>query len=498
MIAIAFRFPAGRFHATVWGRHVNEGVPEWPPSPWRILRALIAVWKRYLPEVSEGSIRAVLAALAKPPYFHLPPAVHAHTRQFMPLGGEWSDRTLVFDSFVALANAAPVVAVWPEASLAEPQRDALKVLLERLPYLGRAESWCAAEMMDGWSMSRGIPEWVDARTGEVLEADCRPLADGEDPADYYEAIQVLVADGFNGSRPLDWAAGEPNPLCVETGRLRAERRDPSRPPGSRWVRYARRKDALAVDPIPPLRRRESTSQPTVVRYALDGPVLPLLTDTVRFAELARRAALSKFGGPEKRKSAILSGRAPDGSRLQGHQHAHYLPTDEEGYGRLTHLTIYAPAGFDEEHQRALGALRVLNPGDGGPETQLLLLGFGGPADFTGRGLREGTTWQSATPFILSRHPKRNAKDQPEDQLRLELRRRGLPEPTRVDPLPVCRTGGYPTRWLAFRRYRSCGPDPAVGLGFGFRVEFPRPVAGPLVLGYGCHFGLGLFVPDLTR
>ncbi len=31
MIEIAFRFTAGRYHATPWGRHVNEGVPEWPP-----------------------------------------------------------------------------------------------------------------------------------------------------------------------------------------------------------------------------------------------------------------------------------------------------------------------------------------------------------------------------------------------------------------------------------------------------------------------------------
>jgi CRISPR-associated protein Csb2 len=26
------------------------------------------------------------------------------------------------------------------------------------------------------------------------------------------------------------------------------------------------------------------------------------------------------------------------------------------------------------------------------------------------------------------------------------------------------------------------------------IEFAEPVAGPLCLGYGCHVGLGLFVP----
>ena len=46
MIAIKLRFLAGRFHATPWGRHVNEGVVEWPPSPWRLLRALAATFYR--------------------------------------------------------------------------------------------------------------------------------------------------------------------------------------------------------------------------------------------------------------------------------------------------------------------------------------------------------------------------------------------------------------------------------------------------------------------
>ena len=39
---LVFRFPAGHYHATPWGNHVNEGLIEWPPSPWRVVRALLA------------------------------------------------------------------------------------------------------------------------------------------------------------------------------------------------------------------------------------------------------------------------------------------------------------------------------------------------------------------------------------------------------------------------------------------------------------------------
>ena len=63
MTVLELRFPAGRYHATPWGRHVNEGAVEWPPSPWRIVRALIATWYLKAREISEGTIRALADAL---------------------------------------------------------------------------------------------------------------------------------------------------------------------------------------------------------------------------------------------------------------------------------------------------------------------------------------------------------------------------------------------------------------------------------------------------
>jgi CRISPR-associated protein Csb2 len=42
MPTLLLRFPSRRYHGTPWGHHVNEGQIEWPPSPWRLLRALLA------------------------------------------------------------------------------------------------------------------------------------------------------------------------------------------------------------------------------------------------------------------------------------------------------------------------------------------------------------------------------------------------------------------------------------------------------------------------
>src|SRR5262245_13878742 len=107
VVSLAIRFPAGRFHATPWGHHVNEGLPEWPPSPWRLLRAFVATWKRKLS--GESSVQThlppVLAELAKhKPAFVLPPATLGHTRHFMPLKLlDPGDRTKVFDAFVSVS-----------------------------------------------------------------------------------------------------------------------------------------------------------------------------------------------------------------------------------------------------------------------------------------------------------------------------------------------------------------------------------------------------------
>ncbi len=125
-VSVALTFPAGRFHATPWGHHVNEALPEWPPSPWRFLRALVAVWKRKLPHLPPETVEGVLSELAKTsPTFHLPPATLGHTRHYMPLDStDENKRTKVFDAFVSLAHDAEVVFHWTDAKLTDATADA--------------------------------------------------------------------------------------------------------------------------------------------------------------------------------------------------------------------------------------------------------------------------------------------------------------------------------------------------------------------------------------
>src|SRR5438105_10319638 len=98
----------------------------------------------------------------------------------------------------------------------------------------------------------------------------------------------------------------------------------SDPPGSRWVNYARPADCFA----PKLVGRNDAPVPladfTTARFALDGTVLPLVTDTLPLAEgvrmeLMRRCAnvLRQRGvEPDRVRLAercpAVVGKTPDG------------------------------------------------------------------------------------------------------------------------------------------------------------------------------------------
>ena len=323
-----------------------------------------------------------------------------------------------------------------------------------------------------------------------------------------EPVRILTADPESWD---DWhykTRGRPDPpwnLLAETADLHAERW--SDPPGSRWLVYARPANAFAGKAATQHTLRK-TSRITVIRYALDATVLPLVQETLSLGELARQRLQGIYGRKYSgAASAIFSGKTSDGTPLRDHRHAFYLPTDEDNDGRLDHLTIYARGptnldgqdpGFEETELHALDGFRWLRQVGGKPDLQLVLLGVGSRDDWTDTPLfGHSRRWRSATPFVPPRHHKTRGqkREMPVEQLQDELRRRGFPTPVAVHGLLRCELEGRSIRWIEFRRERLFGGGSrGQGFGYGFVIEFAEPVSGPLCFGYGCHFGLGLFTP----
>src|SRR5665213_2884025 len=254
-VSVALSFSAGRFHATPWGHHVNEALPEWPPSPWRLLRALVAVWKRKLPHLPLETVEVVMSELAKTcPAFHLPPATLGHTRHWMPLDStDESKRTKVFDAFVSLAPDAEIVFHWADANLTDG-RATLALLLSQLGYFGRAESWCAARLLSEF---------------DAKKINCSPGT----TAAKQESVRVLTADPatWNSWSFTDKKIVRPDPawnLLAETSDLHLERWSDS--PGSKWAAYARRADCFAPRPAPRVvSPGDAKTDFIVARYVLD-------------------------------------------------------------------------------------------------------------------------------------------------------------------------------------------------------------------------------------
>ena len=293
-------------------------------------------------------------------------------------------------------------------------------------------------------------------------------------------------------------------LQADTGDLRKQ--GWSLPPGTRAVDYRRPRSKAAV---PATLGARTSDPPTVARFCLASEVPPRLTDAFPVADRIRDALLSRSSA-----APVFNGRDEEGRRDEGHRHAFILPEAEGRHGRITHVTVYASMGFDAQARDGLETLsRVW--GRGGYDSQLVLLGVGHPVDFAGLDSSAGqctllatsTVWISRTPFIPTRHPKTYRDGRPkhdgqgcqigsaEHDLRRLLLEGKFPEPTQIRPVSHTMLGGKATRWLDFRTTGRRG-DGRRGsrFGFGYELTFAEPVSGPIALGYGAHFGLGVFAP----
>jgi CRISPR-associated protein Csb2 len=446
MIGLAIRFAARRYHATPWGVHVNEAAVEWPPSPWRLLRALASSWYRTAPELSREQVVEVLDALAAPPRYQLAPAVPAHTRHYMPDRDHRRDvrlsQNLVFDTFLRLTGDEPVTVAW-DAELPDAALSVLSRLAAGVTYLGRSESWCDVELV----------------RGELGDLDVGPL--GERAVERDQEIVRLLAP----QRPLDLAALEVTTADLQGARSR--RRDP---PGAHWLRYTR---PIGWSRPRPRRRPERLSEPVVahaVLWALEGVAgpAPLLTEVEDLVRAARCAA-----GLAQR---------PDGGRL------HWLafPSDPNARpSRIDRLMLWAESGLTERDLERTCRLAAFSLPGASSEQVPLLLGYGEAGELgrtvSRRVFGPGRRWRSVTPVAPWHRVRLDGPAAPGADP-AELVAAALPRHVGTPVVTGLAEGPGRLRWLEFRR----------GAALGARLEFAEAVTGPMVAD-GSLPGFGLFL-----
>jgi CRISPR-associated protein Csb2 len=469
-VTVAIRFPLGRYHATPWDHSVNEGVVEWPPAPWRLLRALVATWYTRWPDLPAPVLDGLLEALGEPPSYQAPSVSPGHTRHYLPdldhKKGETGNTDLTLDPYLRVNRDDELLVHW-DVELTDEQRGTLAKLVELMPYLGRAESVCQARVLD-----------TDAAPDEHW---WRPMTGGA------QLVRLLAP-----RRPVSRPA-----LELTTVEMRRQRR--TVPPGAVWVTYG----CAAADHSSgePSRAVSSDLTPvTAVRFAVASRAPLMATYGVLLADVARRRVIRQLnGGP---REVLGHQRA-----TTDHQHAHWLPVPDPEYGAVKTFMAWVPAGLAAADVAAIAGsdLRRLSGrlgGDDGYEVKKLpmvdlLLQAAGPVETVAPELcGPARRWRSLTPYLPVRHRKRETLD---DYVRVDVSReltyRGR-DPQHVTVRRASADEGLPDRWSrSFRRYRITERMSFARPGLGLRLTFPELVGGPLALGQLSHFGFGLFVPD---
>ncbi|MCA9529700.1 MAG: type I-U CRISPR-associated protein Cas5/Cas6 [Myxococcales bacterium] len=508
-------FPLGRFHATPWRSNPFDTDGEWPPSPWRLVRSVIARWYQWNRETGDGddaTLADLVKALSSSSFaFYLPPTARpgAVLRQYQPIGFGWQPgsrtkneqgrtvkipgmkshaRSLVQDSFWAVPVDEPILWFIDGAEWTPDLVDVLDRCLERVTWFGRADSYSTIRRR---------------RDGQGVEPNCSLSREGS-----VEAVPVLCPTADALRADLERVTDDPKLIAASV------------PPGAEW------RFALPPKRTPlhaPVIRRGTRDRTPVVQFAVSCAVAPetrvlcRLTKTLR--DRAVRCLTADYEGrsvswsrAERRtrdELTLFVGKNADGQPLRGRRHAQFAVCIEDG--APTRIVVRRATdphaatevdGLDEREVAALlrAASQPLTWTTAGsqvpawsvslvpltPETPL-------PAGFDAS---TAQTWRSVTPFVPTRHRLRRgierAGEDVASQVRRELALRGWP----VDGLVVEEAG--PPRWTAVHvpsgksRQRAFIGD---RMGFDLRLRFRTPVRGPIVLGQSSTFGVGLFAPE---
>jgi CRISPR-associated protein Csb2 len=196
-------------------------------------------------------------------------------------------------------------------------------------------------------------------------------------------------------------------------------------------------------------------------------------------------------------------RAPEGLYWSGaeggHRHAYYLSEDRDTDGLIDHVSLFAEARIEPEFANALLDTTELCL-DRNARFALLAAEAGSKRE--GHLFGPAKVWRAVTPFVTrlwlrTRTGKLRPDFSPSAQVARELReledtggRRRLPEPVAIGWLGRIERATTTPFVLVAERSRPNGDGLA---GFPV-VTFAEPAIGPIAIGYGSHFGLGLLVP----
>ena len=460
-LRLEVQWPDGRYHGV-----------EWPPSPWRVYQALVAgsAMERRRAPALEAALRH-LETLSAPVVTAPRAASLRAVRASVPDND--GDRVLAL-----AAKGKPGAARTKAAKLASFRTRRARRFEGPVTYEWEASAETPGHVQALGAIARSLSavgQGIDLALAraELLEAPTRPRGVRYTPSpDGRLALGVPWPGGFDALEAR-WRRERtrigPNRVAtrIELSPRSQGYRSELELPRVRWAAFSLR-------------------TPADGRLVVDG------ARTVEVAAMVRHAigCAAKSAGLGKGAISELMGHGGDG-RISAQ------PLPNVGYrhadGRIRRVLLVAPECVDEDVWRSVvsglagAALVAEAPG----EAVGMLAPIAEPDPMLVRYRGEGRCWTSATPVVLPGYDSLRGRARPERSVRRLLRHAGICEALLKRAAfgrgPRLRGSVHP---LSCRRPRHLARYPCLHLS----VEWTVPVRGPLALGAGTGYGLGLFVP----
>lgn len=486
--------------ATPWRVNpFDDPYGEWPPSPWRLVRAVTARWYQWAREAKGepdlAQLEKLQRALCKSSFaFHLPPDARKGSplRQYHPTEFGWRPAekkkagtrsygtSLVQDNYWCLPPEAPVWWFIEGDEWVDELQAVLAQCVERVTYFGRAETLTRMRVA---SSADEIPE------ANSILADRRTAG----------AVPVLAP--LQGATREDIERTTDNPETVKR----------AVPLGARWLYAVRPQRPAARE-----RRRvpKHRSGCHLMQFAIGWNVAPerrtIVRLTARFRGAVIRELLRLKTGDDsanwtranrdvREAVADMTGKDASGNALKGHRHTEFLAWCEDD--QPTRLLVWRGSrAFDADEQEAVLLASACDvswaaAGSDSDEWKVRLVALDRavppPPGFDGR---SSETWESVTPYVPPRHYLRGGKERDgesiADQIRREVHGREIAQDVEVEFVDT-------PQWVSVHvPRREANKRAFIGdrRGQMIRLRFGAPVTGPIRLGHSSNFGLGLFRP----
>ncbi len=462
MLVLALMYQPGHFHALPWCENGVPGEPEWPPSPWSLLRSLARSAASL--SVEAGRFERLFDKLADPPRFLLPPLAEPDKRY--RVDKRKFEVRMTLDAARDQREAAVAYVVWDTVILEHAEHWLLRAACARVGDLGDGDFPCTLR-----------PSEVDEHLNDAdytsvdLSQRRQPWPDGPD------CRRLGVSANYRGSGLLEALAAD-----MTAGDARV-------PAGATWLIYRFPHDygtARELHAEATLRRASPLPEGGLLRFALStrrASELPAVSDTLTVAGAFRFASMRRYSDITGRAAPTeLSGRE-DGALVRGHRHAFFLPRDLDSDGRIDHVDVWFRERISHETFQAVRRVhKIYDPQLGRHQTFR--------CEYVGlQDAPLARCWQSATPFVPGVHQHgggseaRRARYEPVRQVMRSLEEHALPSAS-----ITLSEANFPLYRITRKR------DKPIGIPLKATLEFELAVRGPIVLGRYTHFGMGQFVP----